>query len=234
MALDSFEPKQKFNKTLGTSAEKSSEEILEDSFLNVVRRRILDAFSDSLDEAGFSPEEESEFRRELASLPLPAIKGVLSMPLELRQTILPRIHERISRHETTIQQTVRQLAEQSRERGFTLGYHMSSADIMPSASASGMPQTWVIQGRERDHRDHDLPMAYYSTDLANLYGKKKAQYIYIVRAETGPDTTHRQDNGGSWGRAAGLDVVDRLDYESVMQEAREQARREREAQEAAK
>ncbi len=194
------------------------EKMLEDSFLSVVYERVIESMSEALEEAGFSPEDERMFRKSLSTLPVVEIGGVLSMPYELRQRRLPKLFEKM-KEGMSIADIVQQLASEARERGFRLGYHMSNFDIAPLPKKEG-GESWTVDGKEQDHRDADLPMAYYSTDLANLYAKKRARFLYIVRAETAAGTTHKQDNDGSWGRAPKLDVVDKLNYEDVMREVR--------------
>lgn len=208
----------------------SGEQMLEDAFVSVVQERIIETMSEALEEAGFTPEQERTFRKHLASLPLQDINGVLSIPYELRHMRLSKLHERVE-DGTSVAEIVDSIAREARERKFTIGYHMSNAEIAPVKTAKS--EAWAIDGREQDHRDSDLPMAYYSTDLANLYDKKRARFLYIIRADMGPETTHKQDNDGTWGRAGKLDIVERLGYEDVMREARERVRREPELKEVA-
>src|SRR5690349_16296432 len=82
--------------------------------------------------------------------------------------------------------------ENGKKYGFSIGYHVS-----PFATEGD-----TIIGKEPDHRDNDLPRAYYSSDYKHLYLKKHGNHLYAVRAEMGPDTSHRQDNDGAWGRAS--------------------------------
>jgi hypothetical protein len=218
--MGSESPRKKI--AIAESVPASPDRILEDAFLTVVQQRILESFSDALSESGFTGDEESEFRSEISRLSLEDLGGVLSMPHELKQMRLPKLHERITSG-MAIHDVVGLLVKESRERGFKIGYHMSNSDIQPRAAAKGKTESWTIDGREKDHRDNDLPMAYYSTSLSHLYGKKRARFLYIIRAETGTGTTHKPDNDGAWGRATKLDVVDKLDYEEVMTDARNRA-----------
>ncbi len=200
----------------------SRDKILEDAFLTSVQGRILESFSEALEEGGFTSDEENEFRSELSKLSLKDLNGVLSMPHELKQMRLPRLHERVESG-MSVHEIVMQLVKEAQERGFTIGYHMSASDIKPKPGGMARPDSWTIDGKEQDHRDNDMPMAYYSTSLSHLYGKKRARFLYIIRSEMGEHTTHKQDNDGAWGRATKLDIVEKLEYEDVMKEARMRA-----------
>lgn len=203
------------------------DQVLEDSFISVVHERILDEFEDSLDEAGFTEPDIQRFREHLNALPAERLSGILSQPYELRTRRLTRFSERLHKGEVTIPDIVDTLAREATERDFVLGFHMSNHDVLPRLAKNG-EMAWIIDGKEPDHRDNDLPMAYYSTDLTHLYGRKKARFIYIIRAERGKDTSHRQDNDGAWGRAPKLDIVAKLDYLRTMDEARRRAKESRE------
>ena len=213
---DSFEKK----KRTAERATFGSERVLEDAFMTEVQDRILESFSDALEDSGFTAEETEQFRAQLSQLSLSDVQGVLSMPHELRERRFPKFLARVHAGES-ITTIVQDLVREARERGFTIGYHMSNSDILPRKGKEST--AWVIDGKEQDHRDNDLPMAYYSTSLQSLYGSKRARFLYIVRADTGRETTHKQDNDGTWGRATKLDIVDKLDYESVISKARDRA-----------
>lgn len=202
------------------------ERIREDAFSRIIQREVIENFKDALAEAGFSLEQEHEFESAFAPLSEKAKSGVLSLPFSLREIRLKRFHERIEKGELTVEGMVKQLADEAAERHFCLGYHVSKADILPKQGKKG-EVSWGVDGKEADHRDNDITMAYYSTSLATLYGKKHSKYLYVVRSEKGPNTTHRQDNDGSWGRAPKLDIVAKFDLEQVMKEVRDVANGEK-------
>lgn len=210
------------NKNAKLETRPSADRVTEEILLSSVHEQILEGLADSLEEAGFTPEQEQDFRSELSKLSLSDVNGVLSMPYELKQTRLPKLAEKI-RSGVPVTEIVRVLADEAKKMGYTLGYHMSNSDIMHKRGRSGAI-SWIVDGREQDHRDNDLPMAYYSTSLSKLYGAKRARFLYIVRSETGEGTTHKQDNDGSWGRATKLDIVEKSDYELLMSEARKKAK----------
>lgn len=196
------------------------ERIREDAFTRIVQRDVIENFKDALAEAGFSSEEEEEFENAFATLSEQLKSGVLSLPFALREKRLSRFHERITRGELTVADMVKEFAKEAGERHFCLGYHVSNADIVPRKGKNGEVD-WGVDGKEADHRDNDITMAYYSTSLKTLYGRKNVRFLYVVRSEKGPHTTHRQDNDGSWGRAPKLDIVAKFDLDSVMSEVRD-------------
>ncbi|MDP2815046.1 MAG: hypothetical protein Q8O19_00010, partial [Rectinemataceae bacterium] len=106
-----------------------------------------------------------------------------------------------------------ELLERARKYGFTLGFHLSPIDIRPGKDGS-----WMIKGTEKDHRHDDRAMAYYSTDYSHRYLKKPSRYLYVIRAETGEDTSHYPDNDGTWGHASSLAVIDQVDMQSLEKE----------------
>ena len=71
---------------------------------------------------------------------------------------------------------------------------------------------WDIKGTEKDHRDDDRNMAYYSTKYRHLFKKKGPKFVYIVRTEP---QTHKTD--GNWSRAGKLSVVTRVPFEEVFE-----------------
>lgn len=211
--------------SLETFSEASSvekERMREDAFSRVIQRDVIEGFKDALAEAGFSAEEDQEFDNALGAFPETVRSGLLSMPFSLRANRLSKFHERVVKGELSVEDMVGLLAKEAEEKKFCLGYHVSNADILPRKVKTGGIE-WSVDGKEADHRDGDVAMAYYSTGLKTLYGRKRARFIYVVRADKGPDTTHRQDNDGSWGRAPKLDVVAKFDLEQVMREVNDAA-----------
>lgn len=196
------------------------ERIREDAFTRVIQRDVIENFKDALAEADFSAEEEQAFDNAFGSLPEKIKSGVLSLPFALRAKRLARFHERVAAGEMSMEDVVSNLAKEAEERQFCLGYHVSNADIAVQKGKNGELE-WGVDGKEADHRDNDITMAYYSTSLRTLYGRKNTRFLYVVRSEKGPNTTHRQDNDGSWGRAPKLDIVAKFDLEQVMKEVRD-------------
>lgn len=200
--------------TFPSAPEKKEPHLEEFAFTQAVLGHVLGAFEESLEDVGFEPEQVEEFKKSLRTLDEEGIRGVLSLPYELREGRLSRLKKRIDEGELTVGEVVELLHKEASLKGYTIAFHVSDYDI-PKNEAHG---AWVVDGKEQDHRDADLPRAYYSLDFEHLYTGKKAGFIYLVRAQTGEGTSHRQDNDEKWGRATKLDIIDRLHYDQLMEE----------------
>lgn len=95
----------------------------------------------------------------------------------------------------------------------TIGFHATPNQIKPSTKfRNGREiEEWVIDGSEKDHRDSDLPMAYYSYDYTHLYRQKKSDYLYIIQSLP----SHRNDPSNNWGRAPSLNVIAEMKQENI-------------------
>ena len=134
------------------------------------------------------------------------ILGVFSIPWELRLKRFAALKQSIDAG-TSIESLVAVLADESREKGYTLGYHISPTKIRSeSADGNAVRSGWKIGGYEFDDRDN-RPMAYYSLDYKNLYRKKRGAYLYVIRAELGEATDQKKDTTNNWGRASTLAIV---------------------------
>ena len=80
-----------------------------------------------------------------------------------------------------------------------------------------MNKVIFIDGTEKDHRDNDLPKAYYSFDYRHLYRAKNPKYLYLI-ASLSSDKT----DGVEWGRASSLSIIDYVKIEDVDREVEEQ------------
>lgn len=212
MSPESIHPAEDFEESL------DKQHLRESIFVSVINEKLLEEFEDALYESEFEEEEVEEFKKNLESYSFEDIKQILSLPYEIRVRRLAVLKKNISEGKMTIAGAIERLKSDAAKEGYTLGYHVSDAEVIPRKDAKTGSEAWIIDGKEEDHRDDDLPMAYYSTDLEHMYRKKRARYMYLVRAHTGENSPHRQDNDGAWGRASKLDVIARLDLEGVMGE----------------
>lgn len=178
--------------------QKAAEQI----FSSLIFEKILKDFRQALDNCGYEPEDIEQIEKGISSLSEEDRKAALSIPVEIRESYLQRLKD------MSPEQVVQKLVENGRKYGFSIGYHVS-----PFAMEGN-----DIVGREPDHRDNDLPRAYYSTNYRDLYLKKRGNNLYVVRAETGPNSSHRQDNDGVWGRASTLAIISRFDLKDVRSE----------------
>lgn len=202
---------EKFKNNLLEMAEpiKSEEDKSKESiFEGLIMREIVAAFSSELEDCEFEPEERREFEIAISSLDEESIKGVLSMPKELRQRNFPQYLEDIRNGRKTIEEIVRSIADNARKNSFTLGYHVTNNQILPNGTE------WLVHGKELDDRD-DRTMAYYSLDYTNIYRAHRRKFLYVVRACIGPNTEHKRDTSNNWGRASTLSIVLEIDLADI-------------------
>jgi len=182
-------------------------------FDQLVAGKVLDTFMDELDENEFTDEEINEVVEAFSELPENDKRAVLAIPAQLRPQIFKRYASMIRSGAMNGKSMIDELLEKAGKYGFTLGFHLSPIDIRPGKDGS-----WMIKGTEKDHRHDDRAMAYYSTDYSHRYLKKPSRYLYVIRAETGEDTSHYPDNDGTWGHASSLAVIDQVDMQSLEKE----------------
>jgi hypothetical protein len=72
-------------------------------------------------------------------------------------------------------------------------------------------------------------MAYYSEDYLHRYQKKNGRYLYVVRAETRPEGSHKRDLANRWGRAPFLSIISEFDMQEVEREIDEMSEKEKAA-----
>jgi len=140
-------------------------------------------------------------------------RAVLAIPAQIRPQQFARYTVQIKSGALTGKGMVEDILAKAKKYGFNLGYHLSPVDIRPDKDGS-----WVIRGTEKDHRRDDRAMAYYSSDYSHRYLKKPSRFLYVIRAETGEDTSHYQDNDGSWGHASTLSVIEQIDMPALEEE----------------
>jgi hypothetical protein len=189
---------------------KVHEQLRDRIFDQLVAGKVLDTFSEELEEADFSEETMAEIGRTFAGLSESEKRAVLAIPAQLRPPLFARYGKEIAEGRQTGSGMIRDILEKAEKYGFTLGFHLSPADIRPDKDGS-----WMIRGTEKDHRNNDMAMAYYSTDYSHRYLKKPSRYLYVIRAETGEQTSHHQDNDGTWGHASTLSIVDAIDMHAL-------------------
>lgn len=187
--------------------------VREQIFMQMVAARLIDTFTEEMEDLYMAPEVLTEIHATFDNLTEENKRAVLSIPAELRPALFKRYKEQIEDGKMTGAGVVLDILEKARKHNFTLGYHLSQYDIKPGKDGS-----WVVQGTEKDHRNNDTPMAYYSRDYLHRYLKKRADYLYIVRAELKENSGHYQDNDGSWGRAPSLSVIEQIDMVALEKE----------------
>jgi hypothetical protein len=182
----------------------------EQIFMQLVAKKIFKTFEEEMEDLDIPASVEEEIEQAFDALSTADKMAVLALPAELRPRVFARYVERIASGSITGAGVVQELLARAHEGHFTLGFHLSNAKIEPEKDGS-----WTVVGTEQDHRNADIPMAYYSLDYMNRYMSKPAQWLYAVRVATSDQYGHHQDNDGSWGRAPSLSVVEAVDLEHI-------------------
>jgi len=190
------------------TTQESSDISKETIFETIVINEIISAFIHDLENAGADEDMVNDFTEELSLLSEKQIKGVLSMPRELRIKNFPQYVMAIENEDQTVHDIVQRLATQAESNGYTLGYHATNNKIIPTDSE------WTINGTEIDDRDNRA-MAYYSETYEDIFRADRRKFLYIVRSIRGENTDHRRDTSNNWGRAATLSIVHEIDLKKT-------------------
>lgn len=201
------------------------DKLKETIFSQLVAVKVLEHFHDDLFETDLPEETIDEIVTAFEALTEENKRRVLAIPAQLRKKQFTRYADLIKEGKMTPAGVVLDILEKASKNGFSIGFHLSPRDIKPERDGS-----WVIKGTEKDHRHNDTPMAYYSHDYANRYLKKPVQFLYVIRSEDGPTSSHHKDNDGSWGHAPSLSIIDQIDMKALETEMDERLRSLRKAE----
>lgn len=148
---------------------------------------------------GYSPRDIKGVVDELVEIP--EFEAVSILTLNDRQ--LRIMFDRVKESDTKVADILEFIPEKFKS---TVGFHVTAQKIRPQVNTSGRGkqiEQWIVNGTENDHRDSDLPMAYYSFDYAHLYRQNRGDYLYVVQSLP----THRSDPTNNWGRAPSLQII---------------------------
>ena len=182
------------------------EKIKDRVFDEYMKQRIMVEFYADLKDY-FSEEEIDVFRSEFSKVSDTEFESIISIPHELRSKIFDKLFLEYGKG-TPLEDLVCGYIQQVSDRGFGIGYHTSPHDFGPSEDGS-----WNIKGTEKDHRDGDRMMAYYSTQYRHLFKKRHPKWIYAIRTSFNDDT-HKTD--GNWHRADTLSVIMKVPFQEVI------------------
>lgn len=182
-------------------------------FHEIISAKIVDTYEKEIEKNGLTDIHKDELREKIINMTPADREAFYAFPWELKQRALPVFASKILKGEETIDSFVDKIVEVSKKQHRKLGFHASSESIFPKEEKSGAEKalSWNIYGKEKDHRDDDLPMAYYSFDYNNLYRIKRPNFIYIVSIQEGEKYGHRKDGKDEWGRAPSLSIIDKVD-----------------------
>jgi hypothetical protein len=183
--------------------EGSIEDVKDVIFDEFMKQQLIEDFFHTLEDF-LDKSDIDTMRKVLVGYKENEIYAALSLPHELRERKFAEFAQKINSG-IPASNLMSELVEASSRYQFGVGYHTSPYDIKPDASGR-----WNIKGTERDHRDDDRMMAYYSKKYRHLFKKKNPAFVYIVRTEP---QTHKTD--GNWSRAGELSVVAQVSFEKV-------------------
>ncbi len=191
---------------------------LESAFFNqLIASKIVDSYDIVLQDKGYTTDQINDFNESILALSPLDREYVYAFPWELKQRILPFFLEKINKGSESVKTLVEKILEASKTQRRRIAYHTSNENIHPKMRKVGSrsEMSWQIDGTEADHRDNDLPMAYYSYDYENLYRVKNPKYMYVVSIQEYNGSGHKKDGNNEWGRASTLSVVEKIDFQTV-------------------
>lgn len=185
------------------SEEITIEKIRDQIFDSILFENVLSAYEKDLQDTGYAPEQIQEFFSIINNISEENQRKILAFPFEQRQILFKNYLEKIENEKVSISNLVQKMNELALDYEYDFGFHVTNMKIKKDVNRDNRV-VWTIKGLEKDHRDNDLPMAFYSKQYRHLYGKKGYQYIYTVRSI--PE--HRTD--GNWFRAPALSIISEL------------------------
>ena len=197
----------------GVQGEKiDNQKFREYCFIKAVNERIIDDFVESLENVIDDDEFIGDVLDAINGYSVDDQKRILSLPQSIREKRFLFVYNTIfqvsGKHDA--KEFVRFLLEDAQKGGFTIGYHVSPRVIAPEGN------DWYVRGTEMDDRDN-MHMAYYSMDYTNLVRKNRGDFLYVIRAESGENSSHKKDNSNNWGRANALSIVSAIDLSEIDQ-----------------
>ena len=196
----------------GTEAE------LKDFLFNeYAKQALVGVFFERLSEY-VDPEDIDRMQGEMVNYSEEEILSVLALPKELAEKNFTQFEQRLQAGDSP-EEVMRDYIQKVAKYQFSIGFHTSPRDIKPSLEDG----SWGIKGSEKDHRDNDRLMAYYSVQYRHLFKKMGSKYIYIVRASP----QDKSDEDKNWFRNDTLSIITRLKLHEVINYVETNARQEK-------
>lgn len=175
----------------------------------IVLARVMKSAEKDMADVGMTKEQIVQTQLFLDSMGPEIGKAFLSLPSEIRKKRYERLADTKGDKEKLMREIEKIIAE-TLGNGKTLGYHSSNNEIKKEGNI------WLVKALDRDDRESDLPVAYYSLDREHMYLKGKKRYVYVVQVNIGKNTTHKFDETNKWGRAFhGLDIIDQFEIVEI-------------------
>ena len=183
------------------------ESVREDAFKSIILSTLNERFLDHLDEVGFGERDINSITSSVAKMPFNEAVRVFGIPASIAVKRFQKLYNAVSAGEIKPEEIPTLLLTESKERGFGIGYHNSPREIKPDPKTGD----WYVRPTEKDHRDDDLPRAYYATSYKTLYRSKHTpRFLYIVRTI---DENSKTD--GNWSRSNALSIIEEVPLDRI-------------------
>lgn len=210
------EKEYKLDKTFVPETIKSKEDIV---FGHFVCKEIEKEFTHDLFSLGVSEEVVEDLKNKLSKYSVQDRKRILAWPKELRESddensfLNKQVEKLIETNDSkTFLENLLNTAK-SKNFNWTIGYHLSDKEIERKNDGS-----WNINPTEKDHRDEDMPKAYYSLNYEHLYREKnKNPFLYLVRGSY--DDKH--DDVKQWYRNNYLSIIQKIKLSEVEKQVKD-------------
>lgn len=176
------------------------EQIHEQVFAAMINERLINEFEESLYDVLDDDDRINKILDTINGFTNDEQKKILSIPASIRKR---RFEVLLKNKKMNNADFVNELLQNAQDNGYTIGYHVSPYKINPDQN------DWTVNPTGLDDRDNRA-MAYYSLDYKNLFRKKRGEYLYVIRAETGTNSTHKRDTSNNWSRANKLAIITSL------------------------
>ena len=183
------------------------EKIKESAFRSIILSTLNDTFIGHLDDVGFSEDEIHSIESTIGQMSFEEATVVFGIPASIVEKKFKKLLASVRAGELVATEIPHLLLIEAREKGFMVGYHNSSYEIHPNKTTGD----WHVRATEKDHRDDDMPRAYYATSYKTLYRSKHSlKFLYIVRALR--DNTKTD---GNWSRSNSLSIIEEVPLDRI-------------------
>ncbi len=183
------------------------EEVKESAFRSIILSTLHENFVAQLDDAGFEEDEIRSIESSIADMSYEDAVAVFGTPASISQRRFKRLLAEVRTGSLKAGSIAKQLLDDARAKGFGIGFHNSQYEVQPDPKSGD----WLIRPTQQDHRDGDLPRAYFATSYKTLYRSKYAmKYLYIVRT-----IDEHTKSDGKWSRTNALSVIDEVPLDRI-------------------
>lgn len=183
------------------------EAVREDAFHSIILSTLNDTFEANLEEAGFDDGDIRAIESKIAGLSFEDATAVFAVPASISAKKFKGLRDLVEKGSISAEDIPERLLSEAHEHGFGIGYHNAVREIQPDPKTGD----WFVRPTEADHRDGDLPRAYYATSYKTLYRSKHSlKFLYVVRTIKDMAKTD-----GNWSRTNALSIIEEVPLERI-------------------